>query len=512
MEKHTNLFTPEQVDQQIESFPRSALAGQNTAVEYEADARLLHDLRRAYLQDASASQDSLGRVLGKLLQHEAQSASTMPSPTVLQLPPERKPHREHPIPGSFPPRHSQSQRLGWLAAAVLLILLVGSMAVIFNLAHQHKENTAGQVATKAASTTPTIQQNLYITFGNTVEKLDSKKGKILWTYTTPDLSAPVTIAGGVVYVTPQDSSIYALNATNGKLLWQTLQHFSGSVVVVQNIIYARNPDTGYLYALDALNGQVLWQRQLGIPVARLVVAEGNIYVTATIESPSTPIYAVLYALRSSDGTEMWHTTFSNQFLVNTPQIVNGVLYTDSTADNKSASPPDRHSYVYAFDAKTGVMRWRSVEIKAYVGVEPTVANDIVYVGSNALGTDGPSIYAFRASDGSLVWKKPVSNSVDSWLQVVNGVLYTVEGSQTFVETPVLALNASNGVVLWSHPLARYFEFEYRGCAISNGLIYITTLDGLIHVLRTTDGTQVRSYSLGHARFSMMPPPTMVLAP
>ncbi|HKV58768.1 MAG TPA: PQQ-binding-like beta-propeller repeat protein, partial [Ktedonobacteraceae bacterium] len=474
----------------------------------------LHDLRRAYLQDASARQDSLGRVLGRLLQHEAQSARVTLSPTILQLPQERKPHMGHPISGSPRQRRSLSQRLGLLAATALLILLVGSMAVTINLAYQHKENTAGQATKKAASTTiPIIQQNLYITFGTTVEKLDSRNGNVLWTYTTPDLaSSPVTIAGGVVYVAPQNSPIYALNATNGKLLWQTDKHFGGSVVVVQNIVYARNLDTGYLYALDASNGQILWQRQLGFPVAGLVVAEGSIYVTATIESPSTPTYAVLYALKASNGTEIWHTTFSNQFLVNTPQIVNGVLYTDSSADNKSANPPDRHSYVYAFDAKTGVMRWRSVEIKALVNVSPTVANNMVYVGSNVLGADGPAIYAFRASDGFLVWKKSVSHSVDSWLQVVNGVLYTVEGSRTFVETPVLALNASNGAVLWSHPLAKYFEFEYRGCAISNGLLYITTLDGLIHVLRTTDGTQVRSFSLGHASFSTIPPPAMVLAP
>ncbi|HEU0003344.1 MAG TPA: PQQ-binding-like beta-propeller repeat protein [Ktedonobacteraceae bacterium] len=109
------------------------------------------------------------------------------------------------------------------------------MAVIFNLAHQHKEITNKQVTKKAtaishATATSAIQPDFYVTFDNTVEKLESKSGKVLWAYTIPKiLTAPVTIANGVVYIVPGDSAIYALNATNGKLLWQTNdRHFIGS--------------------------------------------------------------------------------------------------------------------------------------------------------------------------------------------------------------------------------------------------------------------------------------------
>lgn len=135
---------------------------------------------------------------------------------------------------------------------------------------------------------------------------------------------------------------------------------------------------------------------------------------------------------------------------------------------------------------------------------------MVYAGSDVLGTDGPSIYAFRASDGGLVWQKAVSSSVDSCQLVHDGVLYTIEvGTSSQVETSVLALNARDGSVQWSYPLANYSEVE--NCAINDGLLYITTNDGLIHVLRTTDGTQIRSYSLGNERFFPIPP-VMVLAP
>lgn len=514
MEKHDEFFTPGQVDQQIERLSHRASDGRDGATGRKASARLLLGLRRAYQQQASAHQDALGRVLTRLLQHEAQSTSPAQSSTPLQIPQERQPRMEHPISGSAP-RHTMTQRLDLLAAAALLILLVGSMAVVINLAHQQKEIPGKQATTKAASTaTADAQSNLYITSSATVEKLDSRTGKVLWIFPASNgVYAPVTVAGGIVYIVSQDHALYALDATSGRQLWRTDQHLSGSVVVVQNTVYARNPDTGSLYALAASNGHVLWQRQLDIPIANLVVADGNIYVTATIEtSPSTPIYAVLYALNAPDGTELWHTTFANQSLVNTPQIVNGVLYTDSTLDNKGANPPDRHSYVYAFDAKTGMMRWRSIEIKAYVGDAPTVANGTVYVGSNALGADGPSVYAFRASDGSLAWKKPVSKSVDTCLLADRGVLYVAEGtSSSNVATPVLALDASSGSVRWSHPLANYFEFEYQDCAINDGLLYVVTLDGLIHVLRATDGVQVASYSLGNSQFLMIPP-TLVLAP
>jgi outer membrane protein assembly factor BamB len=512
MEKHDELFTPGQVDQQIERFSRAASDDRDAATGDETNARLLLDLRRAYRQQASARQDGLGRVLDRLLQHEAQSARRALPSTPLQSAQERKSGMEHSVSGPTP-RHTLAQRLGLLAAAALLVLLVGSMAVVINLAHQQKESTGKRAATKTASTT-TAQSNLYVAFDRTIEKLDSKTGKVLWTFSAPGgVYTPVTVAQGVVYIVPQDSAIIALNATSGKQLWHTNQHFNGSVVVVQNIIYAINSDSDALTALNASNGHILWQRQPA-SISGIAVADGIIYGTATIESPSVSAYAVLSAFNASDGTELWHKTFSGQSLVNTPQIVDGVLYASSTLDNKAANPPDRHSYVYAFDAKTGTMLWRSIEIKAYMGDAPTVANDMVYVGSNALGTDGPAVYAFRASDGSLAWKKPVSNSVDSCLLADKGVLYVAEAtSSSIVATPLLALDASNGSVRWSHSLTGYVDDGYGNCTINDGLLYvITDLDGTLHVLRITDGVQVSSYNLAGNTHAFMLPFTLALAP
>ncbi len=507
MEKHDEFFTPGQVDQQIESVSRGANDDRDTATNHEASTRLLLDLSRAYRQQARVHQDALGRVLDRLLQHEAQSSS--PSS---HAPQERKPHMEHPISGPTP-RNTLAQRLGLLAAAALLILLVGSMAVVINLAHQQKEIT-GRQGTTRTGTVATAQSNLYVAYGKTVEKLNSKSGEVLWSFTAPGyVFAPVTIANGVVYVVPQDNAVFALNATNGKLLWQTqVKHFSGSVAVAQGTVYASSPDYNALFALNASNGQIRWQRQLGVAVVAMFANSSIVYASTTIVSPSGPTHAALYALNASNGAVIWHTTFSDQSFINTPRLVDGILYVSSTVDNKEANPPDRHSYISAFDAKTGNLRWRSIEIKAYVGDAPMVANNTVYVGSNALGTGGPSVYAFRASDGSLVWKKPVNNSVDSCLLVGSGVLYAAEGtSSSSVETPVLALDAGNGSVRWSHPLTNYFEYEYRDCALNDGLLYILTDDGLIHVLQATDGTQVSRYDIGNAHF-LMPAPTLVMAP
>lgn len=510
MEKHDKHFTPGQVDQQIEHFSRRAIDTQDVATGDEANARLLLGLRQAYRQQASAHHDGLGRVLDRLLQYEAQSARRARASTSLSSAHERKSDMEHPISGSTP-RHPLAQRLGLLAAAALLVLLVGSMAVVINLAHQSKESTGKQATTKTASTT-IAQSNLYVAFDRTIEKLDSKTGKVLWTFSAPGgVYTPVTIAQGVVYIVPQDSAIIALNATSGKQLWQTSQHFNGSVVVVQNIIYAINSDSDALTALDASNGHILWQRQPA-PISRIVAADGIIYGTATIESASVPAYAVLNAFNASDGTELWHKTFSGQSLVNTPQIVDGMLYTVSTVDNKGANPPDRHSYVYAFDAQNGDLRWRSSEIKAYVSIAPTVTNGTVYVGSNALGTAGPAVYAFRASDGSLAWEKAATSSVDTCMLVGNGAVYVAEATSfSNVTEPVLALDASNGSLRWSHQLAYYYGFGEQDCALSGGLLYILTDDGLIHVLQATDGAQVGSYNAGNAGFPALPR-TLVMAP
>src|SRR5205823_2383363 len=87
------------------------------------------------------------------------------------------------------------------------------------------------------------------------------------------------------------------------------------------------------------------------------------------------------------------------------------------------------------------MKWRAWanSTGGYSGSSPAISGGIVYVGS-----DDTNVYAFNASNGSLVWKFKTGGMVDSSPAVVDGVVYV--GSN---DGKVYALNASNGTKKWS---------------------------------------------------------------
>ena len=125
MSNQDDFFTPEEVDRQIDQVSRLK-AGE------QADAEVMAYLRSFYRMDTQQERGMLDRIWNRI-------ADAAPP---LQHNPQQKQERERvmtmqnqPAPSSNRALHRRStalmQRLGVLAAAVFLVVLVGSMAIIF---------------------------------------------------------------------------------------------------------------------------------------------------------------------------------------------------------------------------------------------------------------------------------------------------------------------------------------------------------------------------------------------
>jgi outer membrane protein assembly factor BamB len=312
--------------------------------------------------------------------------------------------------------------------------------------------------------------------------LRASDGSLLWRYDNTAYSylSLSTSYSNVVYVSSQDG-ISALSGNNGTTLWHfaTKDSDSDSPLEVNGVVYYSsfiNYGSGTFYALRASDGTPIWH-YTGASVFTPIVSNGVIYIG--------PGGGTIAALDASNGHQIWKRTFdANQF--QSPQLVNGILYLTMT---KILLPPSVRS-VNPLQATSaiGSLLWNMFQNVPAVQTVPQ---------KEGLS----SVYAIRASDGSILWHYIMNNGKNSWaswLSVESGVVYTSANTDTSGTQglgDIYALQSSNGSVLWHDKLNR----SPGAALLVNDTIYMSTSagssDGTIYALRTHDGSLLWDYPI-----------------
>ena len=236
------------------------------------------------------------------------------------------------------------------------------------------------------------------------------------------------------------------------------------------VIYVGSLDNG-LYAISP-SGIVLWRHDTGGQVfsSPTIGPDGTIYVG----SRSGGIFAL-----TPNNTIRWVNDLPGE-IFSSPALdpENNVLYVGST-DN----------VLYALDMTTGNIQWFSQNlIQEEIVSSPAVSNGVVYVGS----VDN-NLYAFDALTGQFLWS---FNAADIFvaspaINPNNNTLYIGSFDGSFY-----AIDTNTGLQKWSFNVDNIIASS--AAVDATGLIYLTSLDGTIYVLRD-DGSQpaiLWTYSLG----------------
>jgi hypothetical protein len=150
------FFLPEEVDRQIESVSQFKEGDR-------IDAEALAYLRSFYQADAQQEQDTLDRIWNRIAGATLFEQDTQESEKVLTM---QNPQMQYGARamgtsrGSHPRRTWLMQRLGLLAAAVFLVALVGSMAMVF---YALRHNNGGTASPNPTSTLSTARVPLKVT-------------------------------------------------------------------------------------------------------------------------------------------------------------------------------------------------------------------------------------------------------------------------------------------------------------------------------------------------------------
>ena len=162
----------------------------------------------------------------------------------------------------------------------------------------------------------------------------------------------------------------------------------------------------------------------------------------------------LYAVNAHTGTLLWKTVTGGEIAFSVPAVAKGIVYVGSL-DGK----------VYAFNAQTGIILWTALLGNEGVEASPTIVNGIVYISSS----DG-IVYALNAYTGATLWSVNTGTNTYSLSPTVSGgFVFFGSGKQ------MNAYNANTGTLVWS--TSGHNLFITSSPVISNGEVYVTTGDG-----------------------------------
>lgn len=265
------------------------------------------------------------------------------------------------------------------------------------------------------------------------EAVNGHDGTVLWRHmlqddpsaSLTDDPATLRVAGGVVYLSTVNSSVFAFRERDGALLWQFHTTHGNDLNELRSTAFGEGMifiSADQTYALRMSDGNLLWR---SAQHGSLLEANGLLYLNAfrpldpADPTSSAEVFDTFVALRASDGKQVWRKSFA------------------------PSSPGERvQNYIMQL-LETGLY---------------------IYPSSVEDGSSG-HLFALRSSDGTQVWEDtpPVGRFTLSALQ---GILY-LSAAYNRSRGPGLveALRATDGTVLWSRSL------QQAGVLITDTAIY-----------------------------------------
>ena len=219
------------------------------------------------------------------------------------------------------------------------------------------------------------------------------------------------------------------------------------------------------------------------------VSPGTLYAFHFVGGDPTGVsqgQLTLSALDTRTGAQRWQEPVLGQ-----PTLVGGILYTAGGSAGDSTG-------MQALDANTGKTLWTHAGLAGAGGSSsfpPVLANGIAYIGTSQNGPGQSGVYALRASDGTLLWSYPATNTNFSPFTVDDGMIYVTAWTSANAAEPVvtiLALRAGAGTLLWQYSF--HDGIPTGPAQVANGMIYFSMTQntnpqgGVVGALRGSDGS------------------------
>jgi outer membrane protein assembly factor BamB len=261
----------------------------------------------------------------------------------------------------------------------------------------------------------------------------------------------------------------------------------------------------YLWAFRASDGQVRWKMdgwtglvpngsaiytlEPGMPT----LINDTLYVTAIEGEHATP---ELYAIDPHSGAIRWRAVLLDCLQYTAPLVQDGVIYLTTSGHYSGSLPCERNGHVLALRASDGVMLWRAA-LEQTLSAAPVITNGILTVVSDNYPAEPAATYlnAFRASDGARLWRKRVGLRNVSLVGDAGTLLVTTDALDGPSPPRIIeAYQVTDGSQLWTTEVNSLFD-PLAGALMANGMIYLNP-GGDLMALRASDGKVMWSFAEG----------------
>nr|WP_068886927.1 PQQ-binding-like beta-propeller repeat protein [Pedobacter panaciterrae] len=222
--------------------------------------------------------------------------------------------------------------------------------------------------------------------------LNATTGELKWKMeTSQNVSSSPVVANNIVYFGSSNGIMYAAGAKTGDLIWsyQTGGMINQSSPALSNGVIFIGSRDGHLYALNANNGSLKWKystKGISLEQSSPVVDSGTVYVGGWYDVNDFSVAGSLLALDEVTGILKWES-LKGVGVGGSPSVLNGLLYV--SADD---------GYFYTFNALTGVELWSKNILPNGAGAAG--ADGLVFVGAGG----HKDIYAYDARTGDVKWR------------------------------------------------------------------------------------------------------------
>jgi outer membrane protein assembly factor BamB len=314
--------------------------------------------------------------------------------------------------------------------------------------------------------------------------------KVAWKFQArAPIFSSAAIANGTVYITSEDSFLYALDETTGALKWkfETQGRIASSPAVRDGVVFFGSFDGGF-YAVDAATGKQKWKfdteydRRFAAPgihgntPAHQVIPDPWDFYTSSPVVDRGRVYfgggdGNVYAVDAVSGGLRWkfHT---GDVVHSSPAIAGNTLYIGSF-----------DTWLYAIDADRGIERWRFKTGEDPVNHNQTgiTSSPVIVDGTVYFGCRDAHVYAVDAATGMQKWSYYSDHGwVSATPAVRDGALYIGTGSSlTF-----LALDLAKGTPRFSVPIK---SAVFSSVALAGALAIVGTFSGELDAYNTKTG-------------------------
>ncbi|MDD2244059.1 MAG: PQQ-binding-like beta-propeller repeat protein [Dysgonamonadaceae bacterium] len=310
---------------------------------------------------------------------------------------------------------------------------------------------------------------IYTNTSGEIKVVKAKNGKELWTYETDGkIYSTPTVYKNDVWVASSDSYVYGLNLKSGKLKYKLKSDKAvvSSPVCTEDMVIAAGSD-GHCRAWNVNDGKLVWDfdKVKNFVVTRPLLKDGKLF----FGSWGNEFYAL--DVKTGKPVWIWNNGQTNRMLSPAqvwPVLTHGRIYLAS---------PDR--YMTVLDEKDGTVIWRIND------PENRVRESI------GISEDGNTIYA-KTMDGKIIAiDVTIPERKIKWITTGEDMGYELTPTAVVEKNGVLFAPTDKGLIYAYRALDGSFLWKYR---ISNGLInmilptdknelFVSAMDGKLVKLR-----------------------------